>query len=292
MSEIIHTLAYFDIFDHPLSIEEIYSFLSSDLDYTLLHKEVDRLVDENRVYKLNTYYSLRNDIKLVYKREHLERNAETVLPMARKYGNLIRQFPFVKAVLISGSLSKNVMQDDDDVDFFIVAKKNRIWLAKFCLKFYKYFYLKNSYKYFCINYFISEANLYIEEQNRYTATELLTLIPVGCNQQYDELLKSNEWAFKILPNYKRIKHLYFDTKIRKLKRSTLIEWIFWGPIGFGFDHICRYVTKLRNNIVYREERKKEDFELKLRSTVEQIKVHSDNKQLQTMEKFDAKIRQF
>ena len=289
MKDILETLAYFDIFDHPLKSEEIQSFFPKSSKRDQIESELKKLIERNRIYKNGKYYSLQDNKSLTSKRKQLEQNAQDVLPMAKKYGNIIRSFPFVKAVMISGSLSKNVMEENDDVDFFIISKAKRIWLSKFFLKLYKFFYLKNSYKYFCINYFISEANLHIQEQNRYTATELLTLIPIGCEEEYQSLVNHNKWAKEILPNYQHVQNEYFNSKIKKPTWSRITESLFWGPFGNLSDHLCRYINKTRNALKYKRKHK-ENYELKLRSTAEQIKVHRNNQQLQTMDKFENKLK--
>src|SRR5690606_3777846 len=92
--------------------------------------------------------------------------------IARKKAKLISQFPFVRGVMASGSLSKGYADEKSDIDFFIITIPNRLWIARTLLVLYKRIFLLNSHKFFCVNYFVDEKHLGIEEKNLFTATEL------------------------------------------------------------------------------------------------------------------------
>ncbi len=285
---ILHTLAYFDVFKHPLRVEEILAYLPIQEGEHSILLQLEDLIEKKQVFEHLQYYSLSNDKTYISDRIKFEKNADKAIPNAVKYGNLIRKFPFVKGVMISGSLSKHIMKDDDDIDFFIVSAKNRIWLCKTFLKLYKVFYLKNSYDFFCINYFISEANLHIKEQNTYTATELKTLIPLGCNHLHKELMHSNLWANTFLPNFISNREIKVAETIKKFALSTFFEKIFYGKFGLAFDFLLMNFNKLRNSVKYRKIKKEKDYQLRLRSTMEQIKVHADNQQINTMKALEER----
>ena len=85
-------------------------------------------------------------------------------------------FPFVRGVFLSGSISKGFMSESDDIDYFIITAPGRLWLTRTLLILFKKIFLFNSFRNFCLNYFIDSENLYIPEHNRYTATEIVFLI--------------------------------------------------------------------------------------------------------------------
>lgn len=285
---ILHTLAYFDVFKHPLKADEIFNFLPIRIDKTVLQKALEDLIVQNQIYVFQGYYALSENRTNITNRLRFEENADKAIPNAIKYGNIIRKFPFVRAVMVSGSLSKHIMKDDDDIDFFIVSAKDRIWLCKTFLKLYKVFYLKNSYDFFCINYFISESNLYIKEQNPYTATELATLIPLGNESIHQKLLETNKWTKEFLPNHVQKRNIKVIDAIEKYPLSKLFEKFFFGKFGLAFDMLLMNFNKLRNALKYRKLRKEKDYQLRLRSTMEQIKVHAVNQQTNTLKELEAK----
>ena len=93
------------------------------------------------------------------------------------------------------------MDEKSDLDFFIITAPKRLWIARTLLVMYKRFFLFNSHKYFCVNYFVDEDHLEIEEKNLFTATELATVIPLYGQVHYTNLLKANPWLKRFFPNY-------------------------------------------------------------------------------------------
>ena len=90
----------------------------------------------------------------------------------------IKRFPFVRAVFLSGELSKNISSDDGDIDFMIVTEKNRLWICRTLLTFFKKIFLFNQKKYLCINYFVDEEHLHLPKKNIFTATEIAHVKPL------------------------------------------------------------------------------------------------------------------
>lgn len=174
----LKTLLYFSIFKYPLSAEEVYLF-SAASDQNEIKNELEYLKKKGVISYDNSYYFLDGNLQSVSRRIEGNKMAKSVMQKAIKKGTLIAKFPYVKAVGISGALSKNYHDKDGDVDFFVITKSERLWVSRTLLMLYKKIFLFNSRKFFCINYFISESSLEISEKNIFTATELLTLIPVS-----------------------------------------------------------------------------------------------------------------
>lgn len=125
---------------------------------------IETLVDANYLYQYGHYYSISTNTDFIIQREENTRRALQIMPMARRMTKIISWFPFVRAVLISGSLSKNVITPDGDIDYFIITGRGRLWVTRTLLVLFKKIFLLNSHKYFCINYFIDDTHLEIEEK--------------------------------------------------------------------------------------------------------------------------------
>lgn len=283
-SSILKTLAYYEIFQHPLNRQELFKFNEqkklSDKDFDLA---LSQLVDTNKVYSNGEFYSLSEDANRFQIRKELNAFAKKVMPRALEKGKLILTFPFIKHVFISGSLSKGVFNPEDDFDFFIITTQNRIWLAKFYLKCYKFFFLKNSFKEFCINYFMSEKKLEIPEKNIYTATELATMIPIVKHKEINGIYHSNKWAEEYFPNMK----MGFTDKeqsIEKPRWSKITEFVFSGFVGDKTDSVIMRFNKFRNKKKYKKDNKKH-FDLMFKSTKEESKQHIENNQVKVLESF-------
>lgn len=204
ISQILEPLFYYDIFSYPLTIPEIYEFSCyKTIDGTpknQLEKILDELVQKGYLYKMDQFYALTNAPEWVQARKENNKRALKYLKRAHKMTRLMTCFPYVRGVFVSGSLSKNVMPLDGDIDYFIVTKPQRLWVTRTFLVLFKKIFLFNSKKHFCVNYFVDEDLLEIEEKNRFTATEIATVLPIYGNQIYQDFWAANQWLKNYYPN--------------------------------------------------------------------------------------------
>lgn len=224
-------IAYFDIFSHPLTEEEITKLAVSDDN---ISNELIEGKKNNICFESNGYYSLREDVKdLVDQRIAKENEASKYLKKLPFYAKLIRRFPFVKGIAISGSLSKNVMYDDGDIDYFIITAKNRLWICRTILILFKKIFLLNSRKYFCVNYFVDEENLKIIDENIFTAVEINYLTPVYNKEIFERLKRENNWADQFIQNFSTPLQLKDHKNKGWIKKP--FEYVLNGNLGDRLD---------------------------------------------------------
>jgi hypothetical protein len=285
---IIKTLAYYDIFNYPLTLEEIYFCLDTNtVTKDKLFSEVESLSNKNIIYRKNDFYLLYPDYNTISRRVEGNRRAERKMEIANRFSKIISFFPFVRAVFLSGSISKGYMDEKADIDYFIITKKNRLWIARFLLVLFKKIFLLNSYKFFCINYFISEDNLEIEEKNIYTATELVTLIPTYGSNLYNEFYSANTWIKTYFPNYP--KRNAFDVSTSKMKLTQkIIEPILNHKLGERVDNYCMKMFLKFDKKRYGELGKK-TFEVAFKSKKNVSKHHPQYFQKRVLEALNNKI---
>lgn len=147
------------------------------------------------------FYSRTEQIEWSEERKKGNNRAELLLQKVPHFAKVISRFPFVKSITISGSLSKYYAGEDTDIDYFIVTEKNRLWIARTLLHFYKKFtFLIGHEHFYCMNYFIDEIALELKDKNIYAAIEIATLIPVYNTQLIQLFKQKNKWLFQFLPN--------------------------------------------------------------------------------------------
>lgn len=288
--QIICTLLYYDIFNYPLKPEEIFRFLRvSSRDESVILLRLNYLKDQGLVFQFGNFCSLKNNNAAIERRLKGNREAEKYLVLAQKQAMLISKFPFVRGVLASGSLSKGYMDENSDLDFFIITSPKRLWISRTLLVMYKRIFLFNSHKHFCVNYFVDEDHLQIEEKNLFTATELATVIPLYGSQQYEDLHKANIWLRNFFPNYtKRNANGVPASKLSFGKR--LIEKIL--NIFFA-DHLERYFLRKtldRWKRLYQKDYSAGDFKVAFKSKSYAAKNHDKNFQRKVMDLYEEKLR--
>jgi hypothetical protein len=206
-SAVLRTLWYFELFKYPLTADEVFWYLQAPPDSTqpcadlpAIRNALDELVSQGRIFGYDGFFQTVDNPAWVTERLDCNRRADALMPVARRMSRLIAAFPFIRAVMVSGSLSKHCMRPDSDIDFFMITAPGRLWLARTFLVLFKKIFLLNSHKFFCVNYFIDTEHLTIEEQNLYTATESVTLLPLYGREWYDAFQSANPWAWRILPH--------------------------------------------------------------------------------------------
>jgi len=242
---ILKVLAYFDVFNYPLTKEEIHFFIEEEIDSAFINAGIRQLVTDKYVYSLGEFYSLQDNPLLSERRIKGNRNAEQILNTAYKISRILYQFPYVRGIGISGSLSKNFADKNADIDFFIITASNRLWIARTLLHFLKKVsYIFGRQHWFCMNYFIDEDLLEIEEKNIYTATELITLIPVCGDYCFQQFFLANNWASDYYLNY----HFKNERFLKKSEQSfikRIIEKLFNNQVGNGLDNLLMKLTTRR-----------------------------------------------
>jgi hypothetical protein len=288
---ILRTLLYYDIFNYPLKTSEVFSFLGTNhVDEKEVFDNLNHLADLGLVHRFENFYSIQNDTGNIARRIAGNKEAERYLVIAKKQAKRIARFPYVRAVMASGSLSKNYMDNQSDLDFFIVTAPGRLWIARTLLVFYKRLFLFNSHKYFCVNYFVDTDHLEIEEKNLFTATELATVLPLYNAESYDKLHQSNHWLLNFFPNYTSR-----DTRdVAKLKSSaikTATEKIL-APVAELLEKYFMRLTLKRWKRIYQKDYPDADFKVAFKTKKYASKNHPKHHQRKVMDLYQEKLKVF
>ena len=270
--ESLKTILYFSIFKYPLKLEEIYSYYP-DKDRSKIEIELEHLIDKKIVIKNGDFYFSGCGSDCIEKRQKGNKMAAKAMIKARERGRLISKFPFVEAVGVSGSLSKGYYDNNSDIDFFVITKPGRLWIARTFLMLYKKIFLLNSRKYFCINYFMSSANLELEEKNRYTATEIKTLIPLEGRDMLEKFYAKNTWISNIFGTFSP--DLGIVSNIKKPLFTKFIQLLFNNAFGDIVDDIFEKITLRFWNMKF-SYMNRDDFKLALKTTKDVSKHHPLN----------------
>ncbi|MCA6363069.1 MAG: nucleotidyltransferase domain-containing protein [Bacteroidetes bacterium] len=286
---ILRTLAYYDVFRFPLKDYELLTFGTFTGTKDDLQRELNALLITGIVREMRGYYFLADTCTShVEAREVNQIRADAALKKVKRFSTLISRFPFIEAVCISGSFSKGVLDRYGDVDYFLIAKPGRLWIARTLLILFKKIFLFNSRRYFCINYLIDSNSLEIPDKNIFTATEILTLIPMSGGKMYAAFIRQNTWAKSYLPN--RLLHTANTIPATAPKGilSRLIQFLLKGKVGDSIDEFCFRITYNRWKKKF-PHLKEEEFELNLRSRRNVSKHHPRGFQYRVLSTYRQKL---
>ncbi len=246
---ILRTILYADVFDFPMTVQEIHHFLIHDQPVDL--EQVRHvLVNSGRLnrllYRVNGYVCLADREPLIALREAREEAAQRLWPKAVRYGWWLARLPFVRMVALTGALSvRNVPNGDDDLDYMLVTAPHRVWLARaFAILLVRVARLRGVE--ICPNYVVAETALSQERRNVFTAHEVAQTVPLYGRGLYQRLLEANMWVVSILPNARMA---FYDESQRPPGRAWRLlkqvgEAVLGGWLGDQLEH-WEYRRKLR-----------------------------------------------
>src|SRR3989344_5565105 len=226
---VLKTLIYESIFNFPLHRFEIWKFLLSDKKIN--KKSFTKFLKDERISydeKTDLYY-LADKKDSIKRRLESEKTGVNKLKLARKVALNIAKIPTIRLIGISGSLAMGSSLPNDDIDLFIVCKKNTTWTTRLfsviLLKAKGVYREGDNFKdKICLNMIVDDYLFPKNRRDLYTAFEIAKLRPVFSkrNAQY-ELLRSNSWIDKFMPN---VLSGVSEKKVEQRDQDKLISFVF------------------------------------------------------------------
>ncbi len=295
---ILKTLLYYDIFKHPLKKDEIFIFCPKNtVPKTEIENAIDKFSenDECKFSQKDGYIYVKPNSEYVDNRLVKEKYSLRMWKITKYVVHIIKRFPFVRAVLVTGSLSKNSSSKESDLDFMVITKSSRLWIARTLLMLFKKIFLFNSYKYFCINYFITEDSLVVEDKNIFTATEVATVKGVFNTELMKTFLSANKWVNDFFPNYDCCNPYLHTPGFRVNNRVSylqkIMEFFFNGKPGDSINNYFKNVYLKHWEKKYRNMSETERNRI-FRSTDTVARTHPEDMQKFILDKYFEKLRQF
>jgi len=206
----LKTLVYADIFDYPLTAEELYRRKHGEekTSRKVTERALAKLVDEGIVDKQEGFYFLPGRQKIVTLRKKRGKYAVEKIKIARRVANIIKVVPTVRLVGVTGSVAAGNADKGDDIDFFIISASGWLWTTRLLVTLILDLIGKRrrpddkeTKDKICLNLFVDEANLNVFDHNLFTAYELFQLKPlVDKNNIYQKFIAANSWVKDFLPN--------------------------------------------------------------------------------------------
>lgn len=197
---IVHAVAYADVFDYPLTAEEIHRYLigvPASRASVRAALSSARLIPEV-VARSGRYFCLAGREATVETRRVRASAASDYWRRAMRYGHLIGNLPFVRMVAVTGALAMDNVADGD-IDYLIITEPGRLWLCRALVVGVVRAGAVRGVA-LCPNYFLSEQALVLGERNLFTAHEVAQMVPLSGIETYQRLRSLNRWTDTYLPN--------------------------------------------------------------------------------------------
>ena len=233
---ILQTLVYGDLFNYPLSPDEIVRYLTVPAPHEVVRDLLEAGTREGLFQRANGYFTLAGRLDLVPLRERREQIARTKWATAERYARWIARMPFVRMIAVTGTLAVRNVEADDDIDLFIVTAPGRLWLCRaFVILVVRVAALRGEE--LCPNYFLSERELKLEERNFFNARELAQMIPLYGDDTYQQIWSLNGWVKEYLPQAEGApenRPLLQLGPVERRVKHTMERWL-GGRLGAWLD---------------------------------------------------------
>ncbi len=247
---ILLTVLYADVFDYPLTEDELYCRLVSVAsDWAAFEHALSALVGPH-LKATEGYLTWLGREHLVPVRNRRRQAAGGLWASAHRYARWLARVPFVRMVAVSGSLAVRNAEDNGDIDLFCITTPNRLWLARtFIVPLSKL--TRRLPRLFplilCPNYILTLSALDIEDRNLFTAHEVAQAVPLWGGDVYDCFLQTNRWVHDFLPHTRLEDRLH---EVYEPARPWFTRWaerLLRGRLGDTLDRLMHrlFVTFYR-----------------------------------------------
>ncbi|HAT03428.1 MAG TPA: hypothetical protein DCS29_01460 [Candidatus Magasanikbacteria bacterium] len=262
---IVRTLAYFDIFDYPLTKEELYRFLYTESTGQWEYKDFLNILSQDDSFHMwscsDGFYFLPRREKIIAQRQRRVAFLEQKMKIAHRGVQKIKWIPFVRAVFVCNTVASSSAQEDSDVDVFIVVKKNRLWFTRLLVTLtLSFFRLRRTKRRIankiCLSFYVADSHLNmsslrIAHPDIYLVYWLAQLVPMyDPDDLYESIQRANAWAYVYVP-YASMSYFLLDRyRVDDTAWSLRAKRFFAYFINDNMNAYAKYVQqrKMKRNI--------------------------------------------
>lgn len=199
----IAALCYADVFNYPLTKEEVKKFAIKVPPKKFIQLKIDQK---------SGFYFLKGRNKLIPLRKKRALYSKEKLSIAKNAANFLQNIPTIQMIAVTGALAMNNCDKEDDIDLLIISKTGTVWTTRF----FSIFLLEllgkrrrpndtQSSNKICMNMFLDENHLMVpeKEQDIFAAHEVAQIKILWSRGEVEErFCEENRWVKKFLSNYK------------------------------------------------------------------------------------------
>lgn len=246
LERLVEPVVYGDVFDYPLSLAELHRFCPFPLTVRELEREIERNERFARlVSRREGLYFLRGREELVEIRRERGEASRKAWRQARRVVSWIRYVPFIRGILVTGSLAVDNARRKDDLDFLVLTERGRLWQVFFVLGLLQRLFLK---RFLCPNYYIAIDHLELGRRSPYVAREAAQARALFGAETCRRFRDANRWILEHYPNAaadgRDEERIMERTGLLRLVSGGL-EWLTGGRLGDALEARLARVLKRR-----------------------------------------------
>lgn len=214
---VLATLIYADLFDYPLTADEIFRYLICLQTLRPLPTPnscavaISDLLSSNQIIYQLPFYALPHRHSLFSLRYRRQIISQTKLKHSQPLIDRLGKLPSIQGIFLTGALAMANSDQNDDLDLLIITRPYSLWTTRFCLNLGLDLLGRRrrprqitAPDRLCLNLFLDTTSLTIPspQRNLYTAHEIVQAKPlIAKNHLHSQFLIANAWIKSYLPNF-------------------------------------------------------------------------------------------
>lgn len=214
---LLATLAYFDLFDHPLTLAELMRHRYRPEDETPgdapLASEVLAVLREPAFGTKDGRWFLAGREAIVETRARRFRLAARKLARARRVASFLGRLPSVRMVAVCNSLATLNADVGSDIDLFVVARPGTLWATRFIVASALALLglrpdARTHADRVCMSFFVSEDRMDLSRcalapDDTYLRYWIATLLPIlDADGTFERFVAANAWVMGRIPGFR------------------------------------------------------------------------------------------
>jgi len=309
---IVKAIAFFDLFDYPLTLNEIWHRLGVKRELIEVMEELEKM-EKSPLPPLvkggNGFYFLSGRGAIAEERLKRYNFADRKFKRATLAARIFKFIPWIKLIAIGNLMGAQNLKDQGDIDFFIITEAKRVWLTRFfCVATAKVLGLRpkpgGKKDKICLSFFIGEnamelgglmlrqdsigrlRSLQNDNYDVYFIYWLAGLTPIyDVGGVYDKLIAVNGWLNKCLPNW--------QAKIKADKRDVGSGWpIFYHDmIDMFLGGLEPWFKTFQLKLMPPALKNLMNLDCRVVANDSVIKLHANDRREEYREKYEEKIKE-
>lgn len=291
---ILKTLAWFDVFDYPLTREEVWRY-GLFIDKCLVgevEKDLEKLLAHGIIERTEVFFHLPGRGELISERKRRYNYTDKKFKRAIMFAKFFRFLPSVELIALGNLIGAHNLRAGGDIDLLIVAKPGTIWVTRFLtVGLVKLFGLRptkeNAKDTLCLSFYATSDALNFENiaevKYLYFFYWLAFLTPIfDRGVLYSKLMHENRWITERLPNFfPQIPH---HSRTVKPRKCYLLNWLL-APLYLLEGQLRR----LQMKILPKELQELANKDTRVVVTEQMLKFHSNDRRQEFQEKYRQRL---
>jgi hypothetical protein len=283
---IARSVIYASLFDYPLTPDQLHqTLLESDQSLSEILETFASSKPLQAVIEFRDgFFFPAGRGSLVDERRTREARSRTFLAQHHRFLQLVCAMPYTRLVALSGSIAHLNLECGGDLDLFIVTRQGHVWGVTVALLLLAK--LMRRRRTLCANFVIADSHLWLEQQELFTANQVIHLKPLIGEAVFRQLLAANPFIGRLYPNFRGsdASRIPFQPNRALGRGKHTLEVILAMPSSIA-EGICRraYSAYLRRRSASWRSA------AQVRLLPDYLKLHSQSHRQSILERFDRAV---